>query len=342
MIEIDGSWGEGGGQLVRTAVALAAITGAAIHVFNVRAKRGKPGLAPQHLAAVRAVGTLCDAHIENLQLGARAFTFSPRTRKGGEFRFDIGTAGSITLVLQAVLPVLLAGERGARVVVTGGTDVRQAPPVDYLDAVLLRHLARMGASTRLAVARRGYFPRGGGEVSVEIEPQSLRPLALSVPGPLRRINGVSHVANLPAHIPERMCAAARAALSITSDRAAIDTRVLGHPAAIGRGGAIVAWAETEHTVLGAARVAEIGVSAETLGTAVGQELRADIESGATVDTHAADQLLVYLALAQGGSSFSTRELTSHAQTAMWLIGRFLPITFTTEREGRLYRVATRA
>jgi RNA 3'-phosphate cyclase len=342
LIEIDGSFGEGGGQLVRTAVALAAITGKAIRVFNARAGRGNPGLAPQHLAAVRAVAAICGARTEGLELRAQAFTFSPGALAGGEFRFDIGTAGSITLLLQALLPALIASGERARVVVGGGSDVRQAPPVDYLAAVMLRHLARMGARMTLTIAHRGYYPRGGGEVAVEIEPCALRPLALATPGAVRRVEGVSHVANLPAHIAERMRGAAIAQLPTLADRASIAVRVLGYPEATGRGGAIVAWAETDHTVLGAARVAEIGVHAETLGTAVGQELRADLEAGATVDVHAADQLLVYLALAGPGSSFTTRELTSHAQTAIWLIGRFLPVRFDTRREGRLQRISTAA
>lgn len=340
MIAIDGSWGEGGGQLVRTAVALAAITGTAVRVFNVRAKRGKPGLAPQHLAAVRAVASVCDAHTEDLELRAGEFTFSPRSLKGGQFRFEIGTAGSITLVLQALLPALLASGKRVQVVVTGGSDVRQAPPVDYLAAVLLHHLARMGASVTLTVARRGYYPRGGGEVSLDIEPCALQPITLLVPGEPRQLMGVSHVSNLPAHIAERMRGAVIAQLPALAERAHITVRVLDDSGATGRGGAIVAWAETGETVLGAARVAEIGVSAEALGAAVGQELRADIESGASVDVHAADQLLVYLALAGTGSSFTTRELTSHARTAMWLIGQFLPVRFATEREGRLCRIST--
>lgn len=340
MIEIDGSVGEGGGQLVRTAVTLAAVTGEAIRVFNVRAKRRNPGLAPQHLAAVRAVAAICDAHTEALALRASAFTFSPRTLRGGDFRFDIGTAGSITLVLQAVLPALIASGKRARVSVTGGTDVRQAPPVDYLAAVMLRHLARMNACVNLAVARRGYYPRGGGEVSIEIEPCVLKAATLITPGALGQLKGTSHVANLPAHIAERMRGAVIAQLPSLADRAQIKVRVLDELEATGRGGAIVAWTENAQTVLGAARVAEIGVSAEALGTAVGQELRADIETGATVDVHAADQLLVYLALAGAGSSFATRELTSHAQTAMWLIGRFLPVRFAAEREAHLYRVST--
>lgn len=338
MIEIDGAYGEGGGQLVRTAVALSAITGKAIRVVNVRPKRDKPGLAPQHLAAVRAVAEVCDAHTEGLQLGAVAFVFSPGALKGGTFRFDVGTAGSITLVLQALLPVLIMNRAAAHVVVTGGTDVRQAPPADYLAKVIARHLARLGASVRLTILRRGYYPRGGGEIAVETAPGKLHPGRLSVPGALQRLEGAAHVANLPAHIAERMRSAALAQFAGLRPEANIAVRVLGHAEAIGQGGAIAAWAETEHTVLGAARVAERGVRAEMLGEAVGRELRADLEAGATADVHAGDQLLIYFALAGGEASFTTRELTSHARTAMWLIGRFLPVRFAVEEREGLFHI----
>jgi RNA 3'-phosphate cyclase len=339
VIEIDGSYGEGGGQLVRTAVALSAVTGKAIHIVRARAKRGNPGLAPQHLAAVRAVAEVCAADTEGLELRTLSFTFSPRKLKGGNYRFDIGTAGSVTLVLQALMPALLASGEAARVVVTGGTDIWQAPPADYLAEVMGRHLARMGRPLQFSIARRGYYPRGGGEITVEIAPGKLRRMNLAAPGALRRLEGVAHVANLPAHIAERMREAMLAALGPAAQRACIETRVLGGGDAIGRGGSITAWAETEHSVLGAARVARLGVRAETLGEAVGRELRADLEAGVTADLHAADQLLVYLALAGGESSFTTRELTSHAETAMWLIGRFLPVRFTAGRVGALYRIA---
>jgi len=338
MIEIDGAYGEGGGQLVRTAVALSAITGEPIRLINVRAKRKKPGLAPQHLAAVRAVAEVCSANTEGLQPGAVAFAFSPRALKGGTFRFDVGTAGSVTLVLQALLPALVASRARAHVVITGGTDVRQAPSADYLAEVMIRHLVRMGASLRLAIPRRGYYPRGGGEIAVEIAPGELLPSRLSVPGALRRLEGTAHVANLPGHVAERMRGAALAQFIGFRPSGEIAVRMLGYPEAIGQGGAIVAWAETEHTVLGAARVAERGVRAETLGEAVGRELRADLEAGATADVHAADQLLIYFALAGGESSFTTRELTSHARTAMWLIGRFLPVRFAAEEREGLFRI----
>ena len=338
MIEIDGSHGEGGGQLVRTAVALSAVTGKAIRIVNARVKRGNPGLAPQHLAAVRAVAEICTANTESLDLRAVSFTFSPRRLKGGTYRFDVGTAGSVTLVLQALMPALLASGEPADVVVTGGTDIRLAPPADYLSEVMARHLARMGARLRFSIPRRGYYPRGGGEIAVEIFPGTLRAMKLPAPGTLRRLEGAAHVANLPAHIAERMRSATLDGLGPFARSAQIATRVLGSAEATGRGGSVAAWAETEHTVLGAARVAQIGVRAETLGEAVGTELRADLEAGVTVDRFAADQLLVYLALAGGESSFTARELTSHAETAMWLIERFLPVKFTAERAGAVCRI----
>lgn len=342
MIEIDGSYGEGGGQLTRTAVALSAITRKPVRIVNVRARRDKPGLAPQHLAALRAVAAICDASSEGLELGSTAIAFSPGALKGGTYRFDVGTAGSVTLVLQAVLPALLACGAPARVVVTGGTDVRQAPPVDYLAEVLLRHLARMDGSVRLAVTRRGYYPRGGGEIAVDVAAGKLRPFNGSSPGKLRALRGAAHVANLPAHIAERMRDAALAKLGGLGARERIAALVLGDAEARGQGGAIVVWAETERSVLGAARVAERGVRAEALGEAVGRELRADLEAGVTADVHAADQLLIYLALAGGESSFTTRELTSHARTAMWLIAQFLPVRFATEQADGLFRIRVMA
>jgi RNA 3'-phosphate cyclase len=342
-IDIDGSYGEGGGQLVRTAVALAAITGHSVRIVNIRAKRDKAGLAPQHLAALRAVAQFCDATTEGLEIGAGTLGFRPRRLHGGEYAIDIGTAGSITLLLQALVPVMLAAGEPASVRVTGGTDVRGAPPLDYFREVLLKHLARMHVPVDLHVYRRGYYPRGGGQVEVTLAARHrprLRPLLADTAGALRRIGGTAHVANLPAHIAERMRSALLASLGETlAPLAEIDTAVLSRREAIGTGGAVVAWAETENSVLGAGSVAERGVRAEALGEKAGGELHADLGSGAALDVHAADQILVYLALAEGQSSFTARELTLHAQTAIWLIEQFLPVCFTSSRAGALHRIA---
>jgi len=342
VIEIDGSYGEGGGQLLRTAAALAAITGTAVTITNVRAKRANPGLAAQHLTAVKAVATLCDAEVDGLALKSQRLAFRPRRLRGGEFQFDVGTAGSITLVLQALLPALIHSGERVRVRIIGGTDVRAAPPLDYFEHVLLALLGRMGARVRCELLRRGYYPRGGGEVAVAVEPGALHALRLDAAGKLKTLRGNSHVANLPAHIVERMRSAAIAPLRrLGISEPIIETRVLGNEAAYGHGGAIVLWAETEHTVLGAGRVAQRGVRAEQLGEEAGGDLAADIGAGVTLDGHASDQLLVYLALAGGESRFTTRVLSSHARTTMWLIERFLPVHFETAVRGDAVSVVVR-
>lgn len=340
MLDIDGSYGEGGGQLLRTALALAAVTGREVALRNIRAKRDKPGLAPQHLAAVRAVATLCRGRLEGVSLRSREIRFAPAELRGGEYRFDIGTAGSISLVLQALLPVMIASERIATVTVTGGTDVRQAPPIDYLRNVLLPLLARMGIEAELEVMRRGYYPRGGGEVRVAVSPGPLKPLGLEKPGGLVSIEGRAHVSNLPEHIAIRMRDAAFERLArVSGPSPRVEVEALHRDRATGQGGAIVMWARTRGTVLGAGRVAERGIRAETLGGAVGEELAADLAAGATVDLHAADQLLVYLALAKGGS-YLVRAATTHTRTAVWLLEQFLPLRFELVPNGDLIRLTT--
>jgi RNA 3'-phosphate cyclase len=337
-LAIDGAHGEGGGQVVRTAVALAAIAGQPIDVTSIRARRDTPGLGAQHVAAVRAVAAICDAEVEGLAVGASAFAFTPHGLHGGDYRFDVGTAGSVSLVLQALLPVMLSCRERYRVSIIGGTDVPLAPPIDYMRWVLLPLLARMGARVDLEVRRRGYYPRGGGEVRVTCRGNELRPLILGTPGTLAVVSGSAHVAGMAASVAERMRRAAAERLRLGGLKPVqIEARALGQDEATGSGGAIVAVAETDMTRLGAAWVAERGVRAEEIGEAVGGQLSADLLNGAAVDVHAADQLLVYLALA-GGGGFTVRTVSSHAATGMWLIEQFLPVRFSIEERGRLARV----
>lgn len=335
MLEIDGSYGEGGGQLVRTAVALAAMTGKTILIRNIRAKRPKSGLAAQHLTAVRAVATLCSAEVSGLEIGAGEIVFRPRQLHGGDFTFDVGTAGSVTLVLQAVLPAAIACSEPSRLSLTGGTDVKAAPPLDYFRYVLLSLLNRMTLQASVTVQRRGYYPRGGGMIEVNINPaQPLRPLCLETPGALEEINGIVHIANLPAHILERMRQTALNTLS-GFPKVHIAAQALGGNDAIGQGGAIALWARTQHTLLGAAITAERGVTAERIGSETAQALRDDITAGVTLDIHASDQILIYLAMAQGPSRFLVRTLSSHAHTTMWLLQQFLPVRFHSTQIGGL-------
>ncbi|AKH36668.1 MULTISPECIES: RNA 3'-terminal phosphate cyclase [Nitrosomonas] len=340
MLEIDGSYGEGGGQLLRLAVALSAITGIDVRIMNIRTRRDKPGLAAQHLAGVHAVGKLCGANIEGLALRSDQIVFGPATLQGGDYRFDVGTAGSITLVLQALLPVMLATQLPCKVHITGGTDVRQAPAADYLRAVLIPLIKRLGAQVTMCVLRRGYYPQGGGEIELAVKPAMLSSAVFEASGYSKTISGLAHVTNLPEHIALRMKQAVLNRLGTYGTHARIETQVLGREAAFGAGGAITCWLESEHTVRGAARVAEWGVTAETLGEAVGEELATDIAAGAALDIHAADQILVYLALL-GGGSFSTRHISLHARTAMWLIEQFLPVTFEVTESSDLAYITVR-
>lgn len=330
-LPIDGAFGEGGGQLARLAVAMAAITGRAIRLVNIRARRAKPGLAAQHLTALRAVSTLCGGELSGAELGAAEVGFRPGPIRGGNYRFEVGTAGSVSLVLQAVLPVALCADGPCRFVIVGGTDVKLAPPVDYLRLVFLPWLEDMGARVRIASLRHGYYPRGGGELTLDITPsRHLRPLRADARGALQEIAGRAHVAHLPRHIAERMAHSARLLLADLAP-VRIGVEALGDADAFGVGGALVLAARTEHGRLGAAVVAQRGVSAERLGEEAGRALRADLQSGAGVDVHAADQLLIYAALAEGGSRYTVREVSLHAETAMWLIGRFLPVQFRISR-----------
>jgi RNA 3'-phosphate cyclase len=340
--EIDGSYGEGGGQLARTSVALAAITGQPVHLYNIRAKRNNPGLAPQHLAGVKAVAALCGAAVEGLEARTREIIFRPASLRGGQFDFHVGTAGSITLVLQAVLPVAATCGEPVLMNITGGTDVRAAPPLDYFRYILLPLLLRMGVKAKIEVLCRGYYPRGGGRITVEVEPSpALKPLALDKPGTLAGISGFAHISNLPANIVHRMAASALAELS-NFPAPAIDRAELGRDKAIGSGGAILLAADMGNASLGASAVAQKGVPAERLGSLAGQLLREEILSGATLDIHASDQVLIYLALgAINGaiSSFLARSLSSHAATTIWLLEQFLPVRFDISEQHGLVRIS---
>ena len=340
MLQIDASFGEGGGQLVRSAVALAAITGRPIALSRIRARRKPSGLAPQHMLAVRAAATLCGADVEGVALRSTALKFIPRALVGGCHEFDVGTAGSVGLVLQALLPVMIAAQAESTVTIAGGTDVRAAPPIDYLRFVLLPILRRMGGRIRLDVLRRGYYPRGGGLIRAHVLPCRLQPVALDHRGALEVIKGLAHIANLPEQIAIRMRDAAFSAFA-KSQIVAIDSAALKDEQAVGKGGAVVLWAECADAVLGSGRVAQLGVPAEALGESAAQELLSDLNAGATADVHATDQLLIYFALA-GGGSLLTREFSSHSQTAAWLLERFLPVRFEIRRVDDLTRVAVSA
>ncbi|OGS49598.1 MAG: RNA 3'-terminal-phosphate cyclase [Euryarchaeota archaeon RBG_16_68_12] len=338
MITVDGSHGEGGGQIVRMAVALSALTTTPVRVVNVRAKRKNPGLAAQHSTAIQAVGKVCGARLEGVAVGSTALEFHPGTLRGGSFSFDVGTAGSITLVLQACLPAAFAAGN-VEITVRGGTDVPWSPPLDYFGHVFLRLLGKMGGRAKVDVAMRGYYPRGGGLVRVAVEePPEWRPLRLAPRGDIERIAGRAHISNLPEAVVKRMKSAALQRLSGFSE-VRVHDETLGPDRAVGPGGAIVLWADTPETVLGGSALAERGKRAEKVGEEAVVELLKEIEAGATLDVHAADQVLAYVAMAKEDSEFLVREVSEHTRTMMWLLGSFLGTQFEVVQTGGLQRVS---
>jgi len=328
VVEIDGSFGEGGGQILRTSLALSALTGRPVRIFNIRAKRPRPGLQRQHMVSVKAVAELAGARVEGLKLGSTEIVFYPGRIRAGRFRFDIGTAGSITLVLQAILPVMAFAPGPVEVEVRGGTDVPWSPPVDYVRHVLRRLLERMGYRFEVVVRRRGHYPRGGGIVVARVSnpPGRLEAVELDRRGEVRAIEGISHTVRLPAHVAERQARAAERLLSrlgvpVKIEVEYYDPRRDPH---LGPGSGIVVWAYTEKSVLGGDALGAKGKPAERVGEEAAAKLLEDLETGMALDRHASDMLLTYAAIACGRSVLGGSRLTSHAETNMYIIGKILP------------------
>lgn len=338
LILVDGAHGEGGGQIVRASVALAALTRQDCRIENIRAGRENPGLAAQHVAAIRAVAALSSAEVDGLDVGSRAIGFRPGDLLAGSHAVDVGTAGSVTLVLQACLPVALAAPGPVRLQITGGTDVPWSPPADYVARVFLPLLRRCGAQVDIVLVRRGYFPRGGGAIEVSVSPWTDRgPLQLEGPGPLRGIRGIAHASNLPEDIPKRMKHAAMRRLHGRGD-VKIEDRVYRGDEASGQGGALVLWAETEGTILGSDSLAARGKPSERVGEEAASALVAEMDRGASLDVHAADQLLLYLVQASGPSVFLVRDVSGHLVTMAWLLERFLGPKIAIEPRGNIWQV----
>jgi RNA 3'-terminal phosphate cyclase (ATP) len=334
IIHIDGGKGEGGGQILRTSVALAALTGSYVKITNIRAGRPKPGLAPQHLASLTGVASLCDGRLKGASLGSTSVRFHPGQVRGGRHVIDVGTAGSITLVAQACLLALARCDNDFDLVITGGTDVRLAPPITYEDLVIFPHLRKMGFEVSMADMRRGFFPQGGGMARlIGHGNDSLSPLQLAAQGRFLGISGVAFVQNLPRHVADRMALESKRLLI---DHQPVDMRIaLGDGRSTGAG--ITLCARYENTVLGASALGEKGLSSEKVAALASTDLEKEMPFG-TLDVHAADQLLPYLSLCAEPSEFLVSEITTHLSTQMQLLPAFLPVRFEIVEEGRKVRV----
>jgi RNA 3'-terminal phosphate cyclase (ATP) len=330
MIEIDGAQGEGGGQILRSALSLSMITGQPFRLTNIRAGRAKPGLLRQHLLAVQAAAAICGARMTPVALGAASLEFVPGPIRSGDYRFAIGSAGSSTLVLQTLLPALLHADGPSTVRISGGTHNAMAPPVHFLQRAYGRILEQMGAEVDIALQRYGFHPAGGGEVMATVQPcQRLRPITLLQRGERRAGYAESVVAGVHVNVAQRELERVANGMGWSGKQ----LRIVGLPAEQGPGNVLLLTLEHEHVTEVFTSFGEKSLLAESVAKRVLNEVRAYLKTDAAVGEHLADQLLLPMALA-GGGTFSCSKVSQHALTNAEVIARFLPVYITFEQQER--------
>ena len=334
-LTIDGSYGEGGGQILRSSLALSLVTGRPVVIEKIRARRKKPGLQRQHLTAVRAAAEISQANVKGAELGSQRLEFQPGAVRPGQYEFRIGTAGSATLVLQTVLPALMLAEGASRLRFEGGTHNPWAPPFDFLAQTYLPLVNRMGPHVRACLDRPGFYPAGGGRFSVEIEPaESLGRLELLERGEVRDCRARIILANLPEHIAERE---RNTLLGKTGwDRSAITTQLWRE--APGPGNVVVIEVESDALTEVFVEFGRIGLRAEQVARNAWKQAMRYLDTDVPVGEYLADQLLLPLGLGAhrgtGGGVYRTFRLTEHARTHIHLLQMFLGIRIDTEPLGR--------
>jgi RNA 3'-phosphate cyclase len=339
VLQIDGSYGEGGGQIVRTAVALSVLTKQPIEITNIRAGRPIPGLRPQHYTALSCIRSICDAEVEGLSVHSTHLRFTPHDVKPGTYTFDVGTAGSMTLVFQACLLSAFHATAPLTIVLKGGTDVRWAPSWDYFAHVFLPLIEKMGIRTETRLLKRGYYPTGGGEATVTLYPiGTLKSFSVQEPPSFSEISGIIHRANLPDHISTRIKHAVQKTMMKHNLRTTI--QIDAAPSS-STGTGITLWSKSDETILGSMVLGEKSLSAESVGETAASHLMKEILSGATLDRYAIDQVLPYLVLAPKESACLIREISNHTQTNMWLIKQFFSVDFEVTAQQDTNRIVVR-
>ncbi len=334
MIEVDGAQKSGSGTIVRDAVSLSVLVGQELHVTNIRAKRDKPGLRPQHLRGVEACSQICQGKLEGAKVGSREIRFRPGEKiSGGDFNFDIGTAGSTTMLASILLPLSLFAKRASAYTITGGLFQDFAPSAYHLKYVLFPVLRKMGVDAGLQIIQPGYVPSGKGVTGIRVEPQRrrLRPIVLLEQGNIREIRGIALSSLLEGRkVSERMAKECQKRLKAKQCDARIEIVYDGKagPAfrkvSIQAGAALAIWAETNTgCLIGSDMAGEPRRTAEFIGKQVARKLIEDLETGATVDRHLADQLIPFCALADGVSEYLIPRMTEHVETRLWLVERIL-------------------
>tara|TARA_B100000315_G_C14592639_1_gene596759 strand:+ start:4661 stop:5689 length:1029 start_codon:yes stop_codon:yes gene_type:complete len=322
MIEINGGFGEGGGQILRTSIALTFLLGEKLKIYNIRKKRPESGLAQQHLVSLEAIKNMTDSTLKGVHLGSDEIIFHPGSIIPGKYKIDVGTAGSISLVLQTILPICLFSSQPTELILRGGTDVKWSPPIDYLKNVFLRILGKMGGRVDIKIERRGYFPKGGGTIRTIVYPiEKLSSLNLLERGNLQKVRGIVHSSNLPSHITERIVNSVDENLNYPSE---IKMEQRNEDST---GVGINLWAVFKNSYIGAGSLGEINKSAEKVGKEAALRLASELKNNTAIDAYTSDQIILYLALAKGISKVRVANLTSHLITNIHVVEKILGVKF---------------
>lgn len=318
MLEIDGRHGEGGGQILRTSIALSALTRTPCMITHIRANRSTPGLRAQHLMGLKTAAQICNAQTRGLTIGSEAVEFTPGDITGGRYSVEIGTAGSITLILQTLIPICLHAPNPVELLITGGTDVKWSPTSAYFQKVLCSHLERIGAQVQITVEKYGFYPKGGGRLSAIISPwRDKKRVNLTERGAIAgiEVDSVASSSLKNPHVAERQASAFQKEFPSYS----INPRI-HYGETLNPGSSVCAVARCEHSVLGADALGERGKPAETVAEEAARALQRDLEPGYALDSHMADQIVPYLALA--GGTVTVTEVTGHTTTNIWVCNQF--------------------
>ncbi|MBD1927739.1 RNA 3'-phosphate cyclase [Trichocoleus sp. FACHB-90] len=343
MIYIDGSYGEGGGQVLRTSLSLATITGQPIRIERIRAGRKKPGLAAQHLTGVRAAAAICNAQVQGDELGSTNLEFTPSySVQAGKYTFDVSdaregrSAGAVTLVLQTILLPLALARGDSQIILRGGTHVAYSPSLSYIEQVYLPILKRMGVQAEVRLHRWGWYPQGGGEVELRLGGGStLSSINLLERGKLQEVRGLAVVTQLPSHIPQRMASRAENLLHEAHLKATVrPLRERG----VAPGAGIFLTAEYEDSLAGFGALGRLGLPADKVAEIACQELLNFHKTNAPVEEHLADQLLLPAALGSETSQYRVAEISTHLTTNAWVIHQFGIASITIDEVERVVTV----
>ncbi|MFH0837052.1 MAG: RNA 3'-terminal phosphate cyclase [Candidatus Aenigmatarchaeota archaeon] len=335
MIKIDGSHGEGGGQIIRTATGLSAITGKPIHITNIRKGRCTPGLQAQHLQGMLACAQICDAKTKGAEIGSTEIEFHPNEIKKGNYTINIGTAGSIPLIFQTIVLPAVFSENHFEFTITGGTHVHWSPTMDYFQHIFCDFMKKMGIDINIEIKKHGFYPKGGGEVFAEVKPSKLKSIVLEDRGNLMYIDVSSIVTKdlQIAKVAERQINGFTSILRVTGHKN------IDYVNSLSTGSSIHGHIHYTNCKLGSTAIGERGTIAEDVGIKCAQELKKSITSKACLDKHMADQILPYMALSalknKDINKVFVEDITGHVKTNIWIIEQFLDVKFDIDEKNRI-------